>query len=193
MELNQARDVKDNKKSFSKYISNTRLGQVWDPYWKKWKTFLLRTRKRLREWRPSFPQPLPARIPLRNPSFHRPGRKAGARKMSSRWKRIRSGNTQANSEQVSPCPWWDASIDAEGPGRCCCEATCNNPWLTMVSGRSVQRLEESKCHSSLPEGWEGRCGEPHGSQPHLEPQEDRASDPANHWQVHEWHAVQKWN
>lgn len=55
----------------------------------------------------------------------------------------------------------------------------------MVSGRSVQRLEESKCHSSLPEGWEGRCGEPQGSQPHLDPQEDRASDPANHWQVHE--------
>lgn len=35
MELNQARDIKDNKKSFHKYVSNTRLGQVWAPILKE--------------------------------------------------------------------------------------------------------------------------------------------------------------
>ena len=55
-----------------------------------------------------------------------------------------------------------------------------------MTGRSAQRLEESKCHSYLQGGQEGRLRKLQAAQPHLSPWEsDRANQSGNHFHTHE--------
>lgn len=83
-------------------------------------------------------------------------------------------------------PWWDATTSAEGAGRCRCEATLNNLWSIVATGRSVQRLEERKCHSYLQKGQAGGFRVLQAVQPHLDHWEGNpwASKPGHHLQAH---------
>lgn len=56
----------------------------------------------------------------------------------------------------------------------------------MSTGRSAQRVEESKCHSHLQEGPEGGPRKLQASQPYLDPWEgDGTANPGNRFQAHE--------
>lgn len=46
-------------------------------------------------------------------------------------------------------------MSTEGAGSCDCKATLYNLGLILATGKTAQRLEESNCHSCLPEGQEG--------------------------------------
>lgn len=84
-------------------------------------------------------------------------------------------------------PGWGAPMNAEGAGRCHSKATLDNLWLTVMFGRSAQRLEESKCHFCLQE-WGPR--EIQACRPHLDPWEgDGAANPGDLFQAHEKQAV----
>jgi len=74
-------------------------------------------------------------------------------------------------------------MTAEGARRCYGKASLNNLWSILVTGRSAQRLEESKYHSCLQEGQEEGPREPQAGQPHLDLWEnDGATNSENHFQ-----------
>lgn len=59
-------------------------------------------------------------------------------------------------------------------------------WKVLVIQGGSQKLEESKCHSSLQEGQEGRSEELQDSQPHLNLYiGNGATKPGKHFQAHE--------
>lgn len=77
-------------------------------------------------------------------------------------------------------------MSAEGCSRCHCKAALSNLWSIMVTGRSAQRLEESKYHSCVQEGQEGGPRELQVGQPHFDPEEgDGAANSGSHFQAHE--------
>lgn len=56
----------------------------------------------------------------------------------------------------------------------------------MVTGRSAQRLEESKCHSCVQEEQEEGLGELQVGQPHFDPEEGNgAANSGSHFQANE--------
>ena len=72
IELNRARDIRDNKKSFHRYIGHKRrLGKMWALSGRKWETWLPRTWRRLRYSTTFLPQSSLASAPATPPKTQR--------------------------------------------------------------------------------------------------------------------------
>lgn len=157
---------KTSRASLSMQVTKGRLGKMLAHCSTRWVTRLHRTWKRLRYSMLSLLQSLLARSVFRNPRHHASGED---------WSKedvllveedpVRGFLSKQDIYKIMHPDRMHRS--AEGAGWCHCKAPLDNLCLVMVTGRSLQRLEERKCHFYFQERQEGRLREPQTGQPHL--------------------------
>jgi len=94
MELNQAKDVKDNKKDFFQHIGNKRKTQEnVGPLLNKMGDLVSQDMEKAEVLNAFFASIFTSKASLQDSQVQERRGKSGARKMYSSWKRIRSRNT----------------------------------------------------------------------------------------------------